>query len=195
MLVYNTQQKDLALPEYGRNIQNMVDHCMTIQDRAQRTACAHQIVKTMSILFPASKNEEDANRKFWDHLAIMSDFKLDIDWPFEVIQSDERDTRPEPVPYDTGIISLRQYGRNIESMLDLAASMDDSPERQALINTIANQMKKNLLADSPDDDPEEKIALDIYQLTKGRINLQPGDVLYANYNVVAPATGKKKKKK
>lgn len=195
MLVYNTQQKDLALPEYGRNIQNMVDHCLTIEDREQRTACAREIVKTMSILFPGSKNDDDNNRKFWDHLAIMSDFKLDIDWPFEMTVQTDCEEKPEAVPYDTGVITLRQYGRNIESMIDLAAGLEEGDDRNMMIGMIANQMKKNLLAANKDDDPDEKILRDIYELSHGRINLRPGDIALHEYTVVEPVNGKKKKKK
>jgi hypothetical protein len=194
MLTYNTQQKDLALPEYGRNIQRMVDHCLTIEDREERTQCAYTIVKTMSILFPNSKNDEDANRKFWDHLAIMSNFKLDIDWPFEVIQPDSIEKTPEPVLYQGGDIARRQYGKIIESMINVAAEMEEGEERDALLSLIANQMKKNLLAIDKDDAPDERIYRDIYDLSGGKININDSSVTLHEFNVIAPA-GKKKKKK
>lgn len=194
MLTYNTQQKDLALPEYGRNIQRMVDHCLTIEDRDERTQCAYTIVKTMSILFPNSKNDEDANRKFWDHLAIMSNFKLDIDWPFEVIQADSIEKTPEPVYYQGGDIARRQYGKIIESMINVAAEMEDGDERDALLSLVANQMKKNLLAIDKDDAPDERIYRDIYELSGGRINVNDSNLILHEFNVIAPA-GKKKKKK
>ncbi len=195
MLTYNTQQKDLALPEYGRNIQRMVDHCLTIEDREQRTLCAHTIVKTMSILFPNSKNDEDAERKFWDHLAIMSDFKLDIDWPFEVIQQDSIEKTPEPVYYQGGDISRRQYGKIIESMIGVAAEMEEGPERDALLSLVANQMKKNLLAIDNDDAPDERIYQDLYALSDGKINVNNTSLTLHEFNVIAPPSGKKKKKK
>jgi hypothetical protein len=195
MLTYNTQQKDLALPEYGRNIQRMVDHCLTIEDREQRTLCAHTIVKTMSILFPNSKNDEDAERKFWDHLAIMSDFKLDIDWPFEVIQQDSIEKTPEPVYYQGGDISRRQYGKIIESMIGVAAEMEEGPERDALLSLVANQMKKNLLAIDNDDAPDERIYQDLYALSDGKINVNNTNLTLHEFNVITPPSSKKKKKK
>lgn len=194
MLTYNTQQKDLVLPEYGRNIQNMVDFCLSLTDRQERTACAHTIVNTMSTLFPASRNDEEAMRKFWDHLALMADYKLDIDWPFEVPQADSRTTQPETVPYDTGLISLRQYGRNIEAMINLIVDMEPSMERDMMLGMVANQMKKCLLADNRMEDPDERVYHDLYQLSKGAINLRPGDIALYDYDVIVPA-GKKKKKK
>ena len=194
MLKYNTQDKNLVLPEYGRNIQNMVDFCLTLENREDRTACAYSIVKAMNTLFPAAKNDEEANRKFWDHLAIMSDFKLDIDWPYEVIQDGKLTSKPDTVPYDTGIIGLRQYGRNIESMLKMLGDMEPSMERDMMLGMVANQMKKCLLAHNRDDDPDERIYHDIREITNGQISLRPGDLALWNYDVIVPV-GKKKKKK
>lgn len=195
MLTYNTRLEDIVLPEYGRNIQKMVEHCLTIEDRAERTACAHSIVKTMSILFPNSKNEDGSNRKFWDHLNIISKFKLDIDWPFEVIEPDQIETHPEALPYDTGRIGLRQYGRNIEAMIMVASEMEPSPERDAMVTLIANQMKKNLLSINKDDEVDGKVMHDLAELSQGKIALNPGDVVLQDYNIIAAPTGKKKKKK
>ncbi len=94
MLTYNTQQSQLVLPEYGRNIQRMVDHCLTIDDRDERTRCAYTIIKAMGTLFPQLKENEESRRIIWDQLAIMSNFQLDIDYPCEVITAAERQTQP-----------------------------------------------------------------------------------------------------
>lgn len=195
MLTYNTQLKDIRVPEYGRNIQNMVEYALEIQDRQQRTAAAYAIVKIMSTLFPAkNKNDEDAQRRYWDHLAIISNFKLDIDWPFDVLTEESIAPNPDPVPYDTGIIRLRQYGRNIETMVAMIAEMEDDDNRNQLLAMVANQMKKNLLAENNDDDVEGKIINDIYAMSQGRIRLAPGQITLHDYNVIAPV-GKKKKRK
>ena len=97
MLDYNTQLKSLILPEYGRNIQQMVDHCVAIPDRDERTKCAYTIVSIMQNMFPQDHDDEDAKRKFWDHLAIMSDFKLDIDFPYEIVHKEELQSKPDVV--------------------------------------------------------------------------------------------------
>lgn len=195
MLTYNSHLKPLVLPEYGRNIQRMVDHCLTIQDRDERTRCAATIVKAMSTLFPAAKNDDSANRQFWDHLAIMSNFTLDIDWPVEVIKPEDVQLTPTPLPYDIGGVKRRQYGANIERMISFAANMEESADRDALVTMIANQMKKNLLAINKDDDPDDRIYHDIYEMSEGRIQAGPENIMLHDFNVVAPATGKKKKKK
>ena len=87
---YTSELKRLVLPEYGRNVQQMVDHCMTIEDRAERTRCANTIINIMGNLFPHLRDIEDFKHKLWDHLAIMSDFKLDIDYPYEIIKKEEK---------------------------------------------------------------------------------------------------------
>ncbi|MEE0084956.1 MAG: DUF4290 domain-containing protein, partial [Paludibacteraceae bacterium] len=96
---YNTQMPKLALPEYGRNIQNMVNYCLTIEDREERTNCAYSIIQTMGNLFPHLRDVNDFKHILWDHLAIMADFKLDIDYPYDIIKKEELYEKPEPMPY------------------------------------------------------------------------------------------------
>ena len=108
---YNTQQRVLPLPEYGRSIQNMVDHCLTIEDRAERQRCANTIINIMGNMFPHLRDVPDFKHKLWDHLAIMSDFKLDIDFPYEIIKKDNLITKPDVIPYPSSKIRYRHYGR------------------------------------------------------------------------------------
>ena len=99
MLTYTNHLKKLELPEYGRNIQNMVDHCLTIEDRAERTACANAIIKAMVALFPNNTaDREEYRRKLWDQLFIMSDFRLDVDVPFEPVRPETFSGKPDPLP-------------------------------------------------------------------------------------------------
>src|SRR5574344_536727 len=98
-LDYNTQLKNLRLPEYGRNIQRMIDHALTIEDREERTRCAQTIISIMGNLFPHLRDVPDFKHKLWDHLAIMSDFKLDIDYPYELMQQEELQVAPDIIPY------------------------------------------------------------------------------------------------
>ena len=95
---YNTQQKRMPLPEYGRSIQNMVDYALTIQDRAERQRCANTIINIMGNMFPHLRDVPDFKHKLWDHLAIMSGFELDIDYPYEIIRKDNLVTRPDHIP-------------------------------------------------------------------------------------------------
>lgn len=194
MLTYNTQLKRLLLPEYGRNIQQMVDHCLTIEDRQERTACARSIVKSMGILFPALR-EGDNDKKFWDHLVIMSNFELDVDFPCEVTSEEALATPPEKVPYPSNFIRYRHYGHIIEQLIGSAAKMEEGEERDALVLYIANQMKKLMLAVNKDGVEDSRIFRDIAEYSHGAIRLDPETVhLHQFKSAPAPTTGKKRKK-
>ncbi len=196
MLKYNTQLKRLVLPEYGRNIQQMVDHCLTLQDREERTRCAYSIINTMGNLFPLLRDAEDFKHKLWDHLAIMADFKLDIDYPYEVIKPENLNTLPEKVEYTNSPIRYRHYGKSIELMIAKASIMVKGEDRDALISLIAHHMKKLMLAVNKDGVDDAKILKDLYEYSRGAIKLDPETYhLHEFKEAPTPATGKKKKKK
>ena len=138
MLTYNSQLKKLVLPEYGRNIQQMVDHCVDIEDRDERTRCAFTIVQNMANIFPQLRAETDYQHKLWDHLMIMSGFRLDVDFPFDdIIREESLDTKPEPIQYELEPIKFRHYGKNIERMIERAATYPEGDERDALVMLLA----------------------------------------------------------
>lgn len=195
MLSYNTHLKKLVLPEYGRIIQEMVDHCLTIEDRAQRNLCAQAIINAMGNLFPALKEGEENKRKLWDHLAIMSDFKLDIDYPYEIVQQDSLETNPDKIAYNTVISDNRHYGRHLIAMVQRAAQMEQSEERDALVLMLANQMKKVMLASGNDSTDDVRIFKDLAAISHGEFRLNPDEVKLNEYNIIVPPTSKKKKKK
>lgn len=194
MLTYNTRQKPLALPTYGRNIQRMIDHCLTLEDREERNVCARTIIKTMATLLPEIKNEEGYEHKLWDHLAIMSDFQLDIDWPFDVIRPDNLNSLPDPVGYGKNPIRYRHYGAVLPRLIDTAATMEDGDERNELVKLIANQMKKSLLALTSDVD-DAKVFADLAEMSHGAIIIDPASLQLHEYKIAPQPTGKKKKKK
>ena len=194
MLSYNTQLKSLNLPEYGRNIQRMVDHCLTIEDRDKRTECAYSIVEAMATLFPLQAKNEPDNKKFWDHLAIMSDFKLDVDFPFEVVKAEELTTQPERLNYTQERFSYRHYGRYIERMIATALTIEDEDARHELSLQIADQMKKRLMEVNEDAADDARIFGDLANLSQGRIRLSTETDRLHNF-ILPPVTGKKKKKK
>lgn len=196
MLKYNTQQRRLILPEYGRNIQNMVDHCLSIEDREERTACAYAIVACMGNLFPQVRDNEDYKHQLWDHLAIMSDFKLDIDYPYDVIKADSLNSRPEPQPYTQSEFKYRHYGKTIESMINVAVEMEPGEARDTLIRLIANHMKKLMLAVNPDGVDDTKIFNDLAAYSHGAIRLDASTCRLHEFKAEpAPTTTSKKKKK
>lgn len=192
MLTYNTHRKPLVLPEYGRNLQNMVDHCLTIEDRDERNRCALTIVRAMEQLFPELKQPENAN-KVWDHLAIMSDFKLDIDYPQEVVKPDALRSAPERVPYTQSPIRFRHYGKILEEMIAQAAGMENGPAKDEVVLMIANQMKKQMLAVSPDGVDDRRVFADLAMYSHGEIRLDPEQVTLREFQ--APVVEKPAKKK
>lgn len=196
MLTYNTQRKQLVLPEYGRIIQQMVDHCLTIQDKSERTQCAHSIVAAMANLFPSQRNSEGFRQKLWDHLAIMSDFKLDIDYPVEIVAPDAISDTPVKLSYGAEVsLRRRQYGRNIEQMINIATDMPAGEEKDALIMLLANQMKKVMVAAENENADDEKIFKDLREMSDGALILMPGVHKLLEFQAAPKPAGKKKKKK
>ncbi len=168
---YNTQQKRMPLPEYGRSVQNMVDYAITIPDRAERQRCANTIVSIMGGMFPQLRDLPDFKHKLWDHLAIMSDFKLDIDYPFEIVRKEKLETKPDPISYPHTKIRYRHYGRTLEVLLKKACEMPDGDEKQNLVALICNHMKKNYITWNKDTVDDRKVAEDLYELSDGRLTL------------------------
>lgn len=182
MMEYNTKQKKLPLPEYGRSVQKMVDHALTIEDRAERQQCAETIVNIMGSMFPNLRNElPDYKRKLWDHLAIMSDFKLDIDYPVEVIRKETFTEPPTHIAYKTGEIRNKHYGRIVESMIEHACTMEEGEERDRFIELILVQMKKNYIAWNKDGVEDKRIFEDLRYCSNGKIDIEESSIrLYHN---------------
>ena len=164
------------MPKYGRSVQKMVDHALTIENREERQRCAESIVEIMGSMFPNTRNLPDYERKLWDHLAIMSDFTLDIDYPFEVIRKEEFHVAPERVPYQTGEIRNRHYGRIVEQMIAHACTLPEGEERDQLVELIVIQMKKNHIVWNKDGVEDKKIFEDLRIYTKGAIDITDREI-------------------
>ncbi len=173
---YNTQQRKLPLPEYGRSIQNMVDHALTIEDRKERQRCANTIINIMGNMFTHLRDVPDFKHKLWDHLAIMSDFKLDIDYPYEIIKKDNLNTRPAPLSYPKTGIRYRHYGRTLEKLIKKTAEYPEGEEKRHLIMLVANHMKKSFLTWNKDVIEDRKIFDDLREYSKGAIQISEEDL-------------------
>lgn len=168
---YNTQQKRMPLPEYGRSIQNMVDHALTIENRAERQRCANSIINIMGNMFPHLRDVPDFKHKLWDHLAIMADFKLDIDYPYEIIRKDNLKTKPEVIPYPSTKIRYRHYGRTLEVLIKKAIDFPEGEEKQNLIALICNHLKKDYMTWNKDTVDDRKIAEDLAEYSNGKLQM------------------------
>ena len=170
-LDYNTQRERLILPEYGREIQNMVDHAVGLPTKEERQRCAQTIVNIMERMYSKTLDTADNKRKLWDHMAIMSDFKLDIDYPYDVSDARKMKTKPEPLSYPMAHIPVRHYGKLVFELFEKLKSMPAGDERDELMRLTANQMKRDLVQWGHSSNEEEKIADDMARFTDGVIQL------------------------
>lgn len=196
---YNTQRDKLPMPEYGRSIQKMVDYAITIEDKAERQKCADSIIAIMGNMYPTLRDVPDFRNKLWDHLAFMSDYKLDIDYPCEITLLKKGRQEPEKIEYSNSDIRYVHYGRIVPELIDKVAQMEDGTMRNQLVRLVAVQMKKNLMTWNKEMVDDERIAADIYNLSRGRIQLREGD-LDVTFAQAPPQqnqqkNGKKKNKK
>ncbi len=164
---YSTKQGKLIMPEYGRNVQHMVEYALTLEDKTARNECVQAIIQTMENLFPYLRNEE-SRHKVYDHLAIMSDFRLDIDSPFDEPNVEELRYRPEKMAYsEARTIRFRHYGRIIQSMIHEAICETDEEKRKALVYLIAVRMRQNYVVWNKDEVDEQTIRYDLEILSNG----------------------------
>jgi hypothetical protein len=138
---YNTGRGPLLMREYGRHVQKMVDHVMTIEDAEQRQRNAESIIELMGFLNPQLKTTEDYKHKLWDHLFAISDFKLDVVSPYERPTAESFRSRPDPLPYPGHRIKYSHLGRHLESLIDKAMQETDPEKRSGFAHTIAHYMK------------------------------------------------------
>lgn len=162
------------MPEYGRNVQKMVDHIKTIEDRDERNRAAKTIISIMGNLNPHLRDQGDFKHKLWDHLALIASFELDIDSPYPVPEREKFDEKPKTIPYHQGNIRFLHYGRIIELMIDSATEMEDGEEKEYLTNLIVNQMKKSYITWNRSQVADEVIIENLRQLSKGKLQMTEG---------------------
>ncbi len=187
---YNTQRKRMALPEYGRNIQKMVDHIKTIKDRDERTRAARAIIQIMGNLNPNLRDSGDVKHKLWDHLTIIADFELEIDAPYPPPAREVLHEKPKTVDYKQGEVKYLHYGRIIEMMIEEACNMKDGEEKSYLVTLIANQMKKASATWNRSQVNDDVILNDLKELSDNRLGI-PDDIKLLD---VKDLLGPKKKK-
>ena len=170
-LDYNTQRERLILPEYGREVQQMIDHCVSLPNRADRQRCANTIIAVMERMMPRTGYAESFRRKLWDHLALMSQFKLDIDYPFDINEARSMLEKPKPIPYPMRRIPVRHYGGLMFEVFDMLKTMPEGKERTELIRLAANQMKRDLVQWGHGSSDNEKVASDLAGYTAGKVQL------------------------
>jgi hypothetical protein len=192
---YNTSREKMAIPEYGRNIHKMVEHISTIEDREERNKAARTIISIMGNMNPHLRDINDFKHKLWDHLAIISDFKLDIDTPYEPPAKHTLTEKPKTVPYNNNPIRWKHYGKILEQMIRTATEMEDGEKKEILIHLIANHMKKSYLTWNRNQVTDEIIYNDLKELSGGKLDRGSEIKLSESKDILLRAKKKKVQRK
>lgn len=171
-LEYNSERTLLIIPEYGRHIQKLVNHCVSLETKEERNTMAKAIVDVMGNLQPHLRDVPDFKHKLWDQLFIMAKFELDVDSPYPLPSKEELQEKPEPLAYPKSASRYRYYGNNIQTMINVALSWDEGDMKDALLFTIANHMKKCYLNWNKDTVDDAVIFNHLYDLSDGKIDLR-----------------------
>ena len=193
-LEYNSTRPDLSLPEYGRNVQKMVNFCKTVEDREERNKVAIAIINLMGQLNPHLRDVEDYTHKLWDHLYIMADFDLDVDSPYPVPARETFQEKPERIPYPSGRPKYGHYGKAVQELIKKASEIEDPEEKKYLVNLIANLMKRFYLTWNRDSVRDEVILAHIEELSDGRIKVNPEEVQFTATSDIISSNRKVKRK-
>ena len=168
-LQYNSDRPDLIIPEYGRHIHLMVKQIIDIKDKNERNKKAKAIIDVMGNLNPHLRDISDFQHKLWDQLFIMSNFKLDVECPFEKPEAELLSKKPKPMDYPNNPPKYRFYGSNLKKMIDAAINWEDGEMKDALIYNIANHMKKCFLNWNKDTVDDNVIFEHLSELSEGKL--------------------------
>ncbi|MBA2330326.1 MAG: DUF4290 domain-containing protein [Chitinophagaceae bacterium] len=166
---YNTTRNHLEIREYGRHIQKMIEHLLTIEDRERRQKQAYVVIELMGVLNPHLKNVEDFRHKLWDHLFLISNFKLDVDSPYPIPTPEKLRAKPDPLPYPKRYPRYSHLGKNLELVIDKALSEEDAAKRQGFANAIAYYMKLAYNNWHKDTIHDDAIQSELNSITKGQL--------------------------
>jgi len=173
---YNTDLEEVQILEYGRNLQDIVNNIAQHEDRYERNRLCESVVELMILLNPKIKEEENYLQKLWDHLHVISDFKLDIDGPFEAPTKETLSQKPQKVPYKDVRIKYRFYGRNLQKMVDFACQMEDGEKKETFVNHIASFMANSSRAWNEEALETETLLDHISKLSNGQLKINPDNL-------------------
>lgn len=180
MYDYNTSKSRLILAEYGRNIQKLVEHLSTIEDKEKRNRYAHTLIELMRQLNPDVKEGTESTQKLWDDLYIMSNFSLDVDSPFPIPEPEILTKKPQKVPYHQEPIKYKHYGKNIEMLIEKATSLTDPEEKKAAVIAIGKLMKGFYSTWNKDNVEDEVILKNIRELSRNQLEISIEEVKQGN---------------
>ena len=187
---YNTNRPDMIIPEYGRNVQKMVEHAMSIEDRDERNKVANAIISVMGQLQPHLRDIADFKHKLWDHLFVISKFKLDVDSPYPLPDKEVLFEKPERMSYPKTKIKYKHYGKSVNDLIEAAIAIEDKTEQSALTGVILNLMKKTYIMFNQESVDDEQIVSDLKDISNDKLNA-PADFQMISTNEVLAMTKKK----
>jgi hypothetical protein len=170
-MTYNTSREDIIIPEYGRNIQLLVEHAKKVEDREERQVFVETIVELIQQLYPQSRNIDDYVAKLWSHLFRIADYKLDVTPPCEILSKEDVYKRPDALPYPGNKIKYRHYGKNIQEMIDKAIKMEDDDIKEDYVQVIGSYMKMSYNAWNQDNVSDEMIRKNLIEISDGELEL------------------------
>lgn len=185
---YNTAKTKLLMPEYGRNIQQLVEYCKTLSTKEERNEVAKAIVEFIGQRNPHLRDEENYAHKLWDHLYILADYDLEVDTPYPFPTKEELSQKPNKMQYPSLDNEYKFYGKSILQLIDKAIELENGEEKEVLIQVIANNMKKAYNVYNKEHVQDEVIFRHLKELSKERLDLtgleslEKSKIYYSNKN-------------
>jgi hypothetical protein len=179
---YNTDREQLSISEYGRSIQKLIDYAVTLENREERNTMAKSIVNAMQRLTVQQGDENEIKQKLYDHLFIMSNFKLDIDSPYPKPSKEKLQDKAEYIKYPSKKPYQRHFGRNIKAMIDKATEMETGEERDALVRLLLIQMKRDYIVFKENTLNDDSLIAEQLTLLSGGKLQYSADMQLANFN-------------
>ena len=167
---YNTEREHLIIPEYGRHVQRMIAHATSLTDKAEQQKCVDAIIAFMGQMNPHLRDVKEFTHKLWDHLHIMSDFKLDVKSPYPKPEIEKLEERPEKMTYPVNKIKFSYYGNTIQTMIEEGLKMEGE-EKTIMTGMIANQMKKSYILFNESSVDNNMIRLHLKQMSNNQLTL------------------------
>jgi hypothetical protein len=166
---YNTTRNHLVMREYGRHIQKMIEYLMTLEDKEKRQKNAKAVIELMGFLNPHLKNVEDFRHKLWDHLFLISDFKLEVESPYPIPTKESLKAKPSPLRYPKGYPRYSHIGKNIEMVIQKALTEENPEKRQGFANAIAYYMKLAYSTWHKENVHDDAIQSELSAITNGQL--------------------------
>ena len=173
-LSYNSMRDDLVIPEYGRSIHEMVQHCLSIADKAERSKCAAAIVSVMGSVVSQEGEKERAEQKLWNQLHVMARYELDVDAPFPKPEPEEKESAPAEMDYPNAQSRVGHFGKTTLDLIEAAKAMEEGEEKNILVVKVANLMKRHFLTWNRNTVEDAVIAAELKAKSDGALVLPDG---------------------